>query len=105
MLRPTSKHNRDESNATLSCVLALIHVCFQGVEDYYTDPQIHSEDGEGFGTGNMGMEGVTRFFDTHKCNLICKVRVCSESMLISASLFARSAVARHPQMQPCQYLS
>ena len=34
----------------------------QGVGDYYTDPQIHSLDGEGFGSGNMGPEGIRRFF-------------------------------------------
>ncbi|EKX46110.1 hypothetical protein GUITHDRAFT_70870 [Guillardia theta CCMP2712] len=38
----------------------------QGVGDYYTDPQIHSIDGEGFGSGNMGPEGIRRFFLTHK---------------------------------------
>lgn len=28
----------------------------QGVADFYTDPQIHSEDGQGFGSGNTGMD-------------------------------------------------
>ena len=29
----------------------------QGVNSFYTDPQIHTWDGEGFGLGNMGAEG------------------------------------------------
>mmetsp|Transcript_36036 Transcript_36036/g.84689 ORF Transcript_36036/g.84689 Transcript_36036/m.84689 type:complete len:408 (-) Transcript_36036:235-1458(-) len=49
-------------------------VCdIQGVGDCYTDPQIHSVDGEGFGTGNMGLNGIQKFFSTHKCNAICKM--------------------------------
>jgi len=44
----------------------------QGVDDVYTDPQIHSRDGEGFGKGNLGQEGIKNFIQTHKCNPICK---------------------------------
>lgn len=44
----------------------------QGVVDVYTDPQIHSLDGEGFGKGNMGQRGFRKFFSTHKCNAICR---------------------------------
>lgn len=44
----------------------------QGVDDVYTDPQIHSRDGEGFGKGNLGQEGINHFIKTHKCNPICK---------------------------------
>jgi len=44
----------------------------QGVEDVYTDPQIHSREGEGFGKGNLGVEGMNKFLQTHKCNPICK---------------------------------
>eukprot|EP00286_Rhodomonas_abbreviata_P017072 CAMPEP_0181325778 /NCGR_PEP_ID=MMETSP1101-20121128/21123_1 /TAXON_ID=46948 /ORGANISM="Rhodomonas abbreviata, Strain Caron Lab Isolate" /LENGTH=257 /DNA_ID=CAMNT_0023434141 /DNA_START=63 /DNA_END=832 /DNA_ORIENTATION=+ len=48
-------------------------VCdIQGVEDLYTDPQIHSVDGEGFGTGNMGLPGIQKFFSTHRCNPVCR---------------------------------
>eukprot|EP01012_Entosiphon_sulcatum_P010089 TRINITY_DN15833_c0_g1_i1.p1 TRINITY_DN15833_c0_g1~~TRINITY_DN15833_c0_g1_i1.p1 ORF type:complete len:1179 (-),score=193.52 TRINITY_DN15833_c0_g1_i1:7-3516(-) len=44
----------------------------QGVGDIYTDPQIHSYDGSGFGLGNSGQEGIEKFFATHRCNSICK---------------------------------
>eukprot|EP01006_Ploeotia_vitrea_P001471 TRINITY_DN104908_c0_g1_i1.p1 TRINITY_DN104908_c0_g1~~TRINITY_DN104908_c0_g1_i1.p1 ORF type:complete len:378 (-),score=45.67 TRINITY_DN104908_c0_g1_i1:151-1284(-) len=40
--------------------------------DRYTDPQIHSRNGKGFGKGNLGYEGMKKFFATHRCNSICK---------------------------------
>jgi len=49
----------------------LVVVDIQGVGSFYTDPQIHSFDGEGFGLGNMGQEGLTKFLKTHECNDIC----------------------------------
>eukprot|EP01012_Entosiphon_sulcatum_P008733 TRINITY_DN1478_c0_g1_i1.p1 TRINITY_DN1478_c0_g1~~TRINITY_DN1478_c0_g1_i1.p1 ORF type:complete len:410 (-),score=59.85 TRINITY_DN1478_c0_g1_i1:224-1408(-) len=51
-------------------------VCdIQGVGDLFTDPQIHSNDGPGifrFGRGDMGIDGIMRFFATHRCNSICE---------------------------------
>lgn len=44
----------------------------QGVGDVYTDPQIHSKDGDGFGKGNLGREGMDSFLTTHRCNAICR---------------------------------
>jgi len=44
----------------------------QGVGDIYTDPQIHSKDGKGFGKGNLGQEGINHFLSTHRCNRICQ---------------------------------
>lgn len=49
----------------------LIVVDIQGVNDIYTDPQILSPDGEGYGRGNLGHRGIKRFFKTHVCNPIC----------------------------------
>lgn len=47
-------------------------VCdIQGVGDLYTDPQIHCRDTKRFGQGNLGVEGMLRFFATHYCNSIC----------------------------------
>jgi len=43
----------------------------QGVGDVYTDPQIHSREGAGFGKGNLGQKGMDKFLQTHKCNPIC----------------------------------
>lgn len=38
-----------------------ILVCdIQGVGDYYTDPQILSSDGQGFGQGNCGLEAIAK---------------------------------------------
>lgn len=48
-------------------------VCdIQGVSDMYTDPQVHSQDGQGFGKGNMGQRGIDKFIQTHRCNAICR---------------------------------
>eukprot|EP01112_Ceratiomyxa_fruticulosa_P012324 TRINITY_DN3405_c0_g1_i1.p1 TRINITY_DN3405_c0_g1~~TRINITY_DN3405_c0_g1_i1.p1 ORF type:complete len:930 (+),score=265.74 TRINITY_DN3405_c0_g1_i1:296-3085(+) len=49
----------------------LLIVDIQGVEDHYTDPQVHTKDGKGFGLGNLGMRGIERFLKSHKCNPIC----------------------------------
>ena len=46
-------------------------VDIQGVGDMYTDPQVHSNDGKGFGIGNCGQEGIRKFFATHECNALC----------------------------------
>lgn len=51
----------------------LLVVCdIQGVGTFYTDPQIHTFDGEGFGGGNIGAEGIQRFLRSHKHNLLCE---------------------------------
>jgi len=48
-------------------------VCdIQGVGDIYTDPQIHSNDGRGYGKGNLGLDGFVKFFATHRCSAICQ---------------------------------
>lgn len=44
----------------------------QGVNDFLTDPQIHTEDGKGLGMGNMGMEGIDKWVMKHQCNDICR---------------------------------
>ncbi|GET89158.1 myosin heavy chain kinase c-like protein [Leishmania tarentolae] len=50
----------------------LMVVDIQGVDDYYTDPQILSPDGEGYGRGNLGKEGIQRFLESHRCNEVCR---------------------------------
>jgi len=50
----------------------LLIVDIQGVNDYYTDPQIHTPDGKGYGVGNLGYRGIEEFFLTHHCNALCK---------------------------------
>jgi len=48
-----------------------ICVDIQGVGDLYTDPQIHTLDGEAYGDGNLGLRGMALFFRTHECNPLC----------------------------------
>lgn len=44
----------------------------QGVGDLWTDPQIHTSDRQGYGRGNMGMDGIMKFLNAHRCNAICQ---------------------------------
>ncbi|EKX49331.1 hypothetical protein GUITHDRAFT_151508 [Guillardia theta CCMP2712] len=47
-------------------------VCdIQGVEDLYTDPQIHTQSGKGFGRGNLGQAGLNAFLTRHRCTTVC----------------------------------
>ena len=32
----------------------------------YTDPQIHTLDGKGYGEGNLGIRGIALFFLSHR---------------------------------------
>lgn len=50
----------------------LMIVDIQGVNDQYTDPQIHSADGRGFGAGNLGTFGMEKFLESHRCNEVCR---------------------------------
>ncbi|KAL3900074.1 MAG: hypothetical protein SGCHY_001602 [Lobulomycetales sp.] len=47
-------------------------VDIQGVNDLYTDPQIHTR-AHKFGDGDLGVRGMALFLDTHKCNNLCKL--------------------------------
>ncbi|ETO16281.1 hypothetical protein RFI_21073 [Reticulomyxa filosa] len=50
----------------------LLVVDIQGVNDVYTDPQIHTtENVKSFGKGNLGQKGIDKFLSTHRCNKIC----------------------------------
>ncbi|EGG21876.1 myosin heavy chain kinase [Cavenderia fasciculata] len=49
----------------------MIIIDIQGVDDLYTDPQIHTGDGKGFGLGNLGKTGINKFITSHKCNAVC----------------------------------
>lgn len=52
--------------------MAYIVTDIQGVNDFYTDPQIHTKSGKGFGEGNLGQTGIHQFIKTHTCNPLCK---------------------------------
>eukprot|EP01005_Ploeotia_sp_CARIB1_P001080 NODE_240_length_1109_cov_678.848269_g229_i1.p1 GENE.NODE_240_length_1109_cov_678.848269_g229_i1~~NODE_240_length_1109_cov_678.848269_g229_i1.p1 ORF type:complete len:280 (+),score=65.22 NODE_240_length_1109_cov_678.848269_g229_i1:77-916(+) len=62
------------SHFTYHCSGGKLLVCdIQGVEDTYTDPQIHSADGsQRWGKADMGYDGIRQFFGTHHCNAICE---------------------------------
>lgn len=49
----------------------LIVVDIQGVGDLYTDPQVHTLDGHGYGAGNLGITGIALFFHAHRCSTLC----------------------------------
>ncbi|EGC31431.1 hypothetical protein DICPUDRAFT_95520 [Dictyostelium purpureum] len=49
----------------------MLVIDIQGVDDFYTDPQVHTKDGKGYGDGNLGARGIERFLSSHKCNPIC----------------------------------
>ena len=45
---------------------ALVVCDIQGVGLLWTDPQIHTVDGRGYGLGNLGQEGIDRFLSAHR---------------------------------------
>jgi elongation factor 2 kinase len=49
----------------------LIVVDIQGVNDLYTDPQMHTLEGTGYGEGNLGANGFALFFAAHRCSPLC----------------------------------
>lgn len=53
----------------------LIVVDIQGVNDTYTDPQLHSSLPPNappvYGEGDLGALGISKFFETHRCNALC----------------------------------
>ncbi|CCI48393.1 unnamed protein product [Albugo candida] len=50
----------------------ILAVDIQGVGDLYTDPQIHTLNGNDFGKGNLGVLGFQKFLSSHRCNSICR---------------------------------
>jgi len=54
----------------------IIIVDIQGVNDYYTDPQIHTREKyagkDYYGLGNLGVKGIDEFMKSHWCNSICR---------------------------------
>uniref|UniRef100_A0A7S1HZM7 Alpha-type protein kinase domain-containing protein n=1 Tax=Eutreptiella gymnastica TaxID=73025 RepID=A0A7S1HZM7_9EUGL len=52
-----------------------IVVDIQGVGDTYTDPQIHTNAPASapptWGQGDLGVNGIEKFFETHRCNTLC----------------------------------
>ena len=34
--------------------------------------QVHTIDGQKFGVGNLGMYGIEKFLESHRCNHICE---------------------------------
>jgi len=49
-----------------------------------TDPAVHCKDLSRFGDTNLGLNGIRRFFDTHKCNDVC--RALGLPVVVAASI-------------------
>ncbi len=76
--------SKDDSKVDIDIAQAFSHFSFeksnqallicdiQGVGNSYTDPQIHTQNGEGFGGGNLGMTGIRAFMLRHSCTDVCK---------------------------------
>ena len=78
--------NEDEYSATLDCfahwsyqvtdqflVVMDIQGCARSNEYVLTDPAITCpDDMERFGSTNLGKKGLTKFFESHRCNHICR---------------------------------
>lgn len=61
------------SHFTFDASQGQLLICdIQGVGGVYTDPQIHTLSGQGFGSGNLGQTGIRAFLLRHKCNEVCR---------------------------------
>ena len=78
----------------------LMVVDIQGVGDAYTDPQLLTTDGEGYGRGNLGTEGMKKFFKTHKCNAVCTfLRLPNMGRILKRALSFNAAHSKHMKGQ------
>lgn len=71
-----------------------IVVDIQGVGAYYTDAQIHTRNGKGFGLGNLGAPGLVAFVGSHACTRVCRA--------LGLRRFAPKDRARAEQMSEMQ---
>jgi myosin-heavy-chain kinase len=67
------------SHFTLAESRGKMLVCdLQGINDLFTDPQILTSDGDGLGMGNMGIDGIRKWRQAHRCNDICRAKQLPE---------------------------
>jgi len=76
----------------------------QGVNDQYTDPQIHSQVGALYGKGDMGREGISKFFASHRCNALCQFfrlpALNSNTVVVGGTVPAESAISQVSSIWP-----
>ena len=56
----------------------------QGVDDVYTDPQIHTAAGSEYGEGNLGVGGMALFFSTSGYDSLCRCLALPDFCLAAA---------------------
>ena len=78
----------------------------QGVGDVFTDPQIHTREGDDFGVGNFGLDGMRQCLETHKCNAVCRqlnlppITVATDPILLHVAPTTRKNVKPLPPDTP-----
>jgi len=88
-------HLQAFSHFTLKSSNGQFVICdIQGVGHTFTDPQIHTMDGKGFGNGNMGEEGILKFARSHACNGVCSRLGFHEEVVRSSSQGSSSGTSR-----------
>ena len=79
------------SHYTFSQSHSQLLICdIQGVANRFTDPQIHTLSGKGFGLGNLGQTGIRAFLLRHTCTEMC--RACGLSPVRAKDLNEKAVI-------------
>ena len=69
--QPAHTRTRHACAAFINRSLLAMYLLGFSVPAPHADPQVHTVDGNGFGQGNCGKQGIHKFLGTHICNPIC----------------------------------